>query len=306
MTLAAIRRRLLLIAQVADRAPLRALIADRLPAWEVVEADSVERARPELRLDPWDVLMLDASLARTSGALEWITEVQPRPVVMLADGDIGLLRAALDHGASHWLPRALALSHPALLAAVLCRAAKGGEVGRQLREAETALADCNRQIGRLVNRLWETVPSEPGANWFTQRYMLERLEEEVLRVKRHGGPLAVVLGELLPAGRLDVPAAQDLATVAAEQVKRRKRRTDVAGQYGPHGFMMLLPRTAEPGALACCERLRTLLEQPPWPVHGPLRACFGVAGLDNVEEATITKLLSRAEERLEAARGRRG
>ena len=78
------------------------------------------------------------------------------------------------------------------------------------------------------------------------------------------------------------------------------RRSDVAGQYGPHGFMMLLPRTSETGALGCCERLRALLEQPP-SLRGPLRAYFGVAALDGAEE-TITTLLSRAEERLEEAR----
>ena len=72
---------------------------------------------------------------------------------------------------------------------------------------------------RLVNRLWETVPSETGPSWFTQRHMLERLDEEVQRVKRHGGPLSVVLGEVLPPGD-DDPA--DLAALAAEQVGRGK------------------------------------------------------------------------------------
>ncbi len=302
MTLAAPRCRLLLVAQVGDREALRAQIADRLPAWEVVDADGVEQARFALRHDPCDLLVLDANLVRTAGALEWVAEVQPMPVAILADEDGDFLCAALAHGAAQWLPRALALRHSALLAAVLCRAAKSGEAERRLREAEAALADCRRQVGRLVNRLWETVPSALGANWFTQRHMLERLQEEVERAKRHGGPLTVILGEILPASNLDVKADKDLATLAAEQVTRCKRRSDVAGQYGPHGFMMLLPRTAEQAALGCCDRLRTLLEEPPWPLRGPLRACFGVSGLEIEEGTTITKLLSRAEERLEEAR----
>jgi diguanylate cyclase (GGDEF)-like protein len=153
-----------------------------------------------------------------------------------------------------------------------------------------------------VNRLWETVPKEMGANWFTQRHMLERLQEEVTRVKRHGGPLTVILGELLPKAREDADSAYDLATWAAEQVGRRKRRSDVAGQYGPHGFMMVLPRTSEPGAVVFCERLRSLLEQDASPLRGPLRAYFGVAAVDTEAGTTITKLLRQAEERLEEAK----
>jgi diguanylate cyclase (GGDEF)-like protein len=125
--------------------------------------------------------------------------------------------------------------------------------------------------------------------------MLQRLEEEVARARRHGGPLAVVLGEVQPGE--DVEAA-----LAAERVGRAKRRSDVAGRYGLHGFMVLLPRGTEAEALGCCRRLRALLERPaeggPAP---PLRSWFGVAEFSPAA-ATAQALLSRAEERLEKAR----
>ncbi len=121
-------------------------------------------------------------------------------------------------------------------------------------------------------------------------------------MKRHGGPLTVILGELLPEAREEEEMDDDLTTWTAEQVARWKCRSDVAGQYGPHGFMMVLPRTSAPGAFVFCERLRTLLEQDASPLRGPLRACFGVAAVDGEENTTITKLLRRAEERLEEAK----
>jgi GGDEF domain-containing protein len=126
--------------------------------------------------------------------------------------------------------------------------------------------------------------------------MLQRLDEEVARARRHGGPLTVVLGEV-HAG-----AAGREAALAAERVGRAKRRCDVAGQYGLHGFMLLLPRGSEAEALGCCRRLRALLEQPPpgGPAP-PAHACFGVAAFSPAA-ATAQGLLSRAEERLEEAR----
>src|SRR5207302_1890775 len=106
-----------------ERARLRAPFeAGRIPGWDVVEADSLERARFALPLDPCDVLLIDASLYRAAG-LAWLTREQRLPVLFLAHPDPALVLEALDNGAWHWLPRDLALGHPALLAAVLRRLA---------------------------------------------------------------------------------------------------------------------------------------------------------------------------------------
>ena len=44
---------------------------------------------------------------------------------------------------------------------------------------------------------------------------------------------------------------------------RSKRRCDVAGQYGPQGFMLLLPQTPPEGAVHFCRRLQGLLDDVP-------------------------------------------
>jgi GGDEF domain-containing protein len=287
--------RVLLVAGEADRRALGQLIGARLPAWDVVEAESIERARFALQLETCDVVVLDAGLARPAHAQFGIADLRPLPITLLVDGDADFLSAALEYGVTNWIPRRLALRHAGLLSVILRRAAMMGELRRNEHASNRALADCRRHVDRLVNRLWETVPSELGANWFTQRHMLERLQEEVQRVKRHGGPLTVVLGELgLAGGGNDDPAA-----LAARLVSRCKRRTDVAGQYGPHGFLLLLPGTPESGAVRLCQRLRMDLEQGRW------QAYFGLAALEDAAATTSAQLLSRAEERLEEARAGR-
>ena len=84
---------------------------------------------------------------------------------------------------------------------------------------------------------------------------------------------------------------------------RRKRRCDLAGQYGPSGFMLLFVETEQSGAVDCCQRLRRLLEQPPGPGSIPIRASFGVAAF-SPETATVKSLMSRAELQLEKAKAR--
>src|SRR5262249_41611671 len=145
---------------------------------------------------------------------------------------------------------------------------------RRFRLAAESLQDCRRHVSRLVELLWESLPVETRSRWFTQRYMMERLAEEVARTERHGVPFSLVLGEVRPRPAEGAEPAPDSVVVAwtSEHVMRSKRRCDVAGQYGPHGFMLLLTNTSERGATTFCRRLQTLLTK-----GVPLVAHFGVA-----------------------------
>jgi GGDEF domain-containing protein len=292
-------RRVLLVALDGDRPGLLGpFAAGQVPGWEALEAGSLEKARFFLRAAPCDAVLLDGGLYRSAGpdGLAWLAGPGREPVLLLAEADPELVLAALERGADAWLPRELGLAHPVLLGAALRRVARLGDQERKAGVTSQALHDCRRQVGRLAGLLWEARPAEGPTDWYSQRHMLQRLDEEVARARRHGGPLTVVLGEVQPGGE----GAE--AALAAERVGRAKRRCDVAGRYGVHGFMMLLPRGTEAEALGCCRRLRALLEQPseggPAP---PLHAWFGVAAF-SPSAATVQALLSRAEERLEKAR----
>ncbi len=305
------RRRVLLAAAESERRRLRELFAGRpLLDWEVVEADSCRQARFIRQLDPCDLLVVDGSLPRQAGELEWLAGGEPGPVLFLADATPEGALEALRQGADTWLPRTLALEHPALLAAALERLAAFADVRRETWAATQSLADCRRQCDRLVDLLWEAVPGEGPGRWLSQRHLLERFEEEVARSRRHGNPLAVVLGEVRHGGRAgsagDRGPHQEVRAVAswtARRVSEIKRRSDVVGQYGLHGFLLLLPQTTEAGAAGCCRRLAAHL-RPPADGTGPsppLHACFGVAAFAP-DASTTQGLLRRAEESLEEAR----
>ncbi|HWG43998.1 MAG TPA: diguanylate cyclase [Gemmataceae bacterium] len=297
------RRRVLLAAEGRERADFRELFqSETLRTWEIVEVDSLERARFMLHLDPCDALLLDCSLYRrgVEDDLSWLASQRRTPVLFLADGEPETLACALRQGAHYWLPREVARRHASVLAVMLRQAAEFGEVQRRGQETSDALEDARRQVSRLVNLLWEAVPGEGRARWFTQRHMLERLEEEVIRAQRYGGPLSVILGEVEDAlPRRMLATEGEAATWIVDQISRVKRRSDVAGQYGLQGFMMLLPQTDEAGATGCCRRLRKILEQPAEPAgsFGP-RITFGIACF-SPDTHSVKSLLSRAEEHLE-------
>lgn len=296
-------RRVLLAAEEHLRREYRVLFsAEVLSNWEVMEADSLERARFVLQMAPCDVLLLEGGLCRGEDRedLAWLTSQRRAPVLFLAGDDSETIAAMMRREAHYRLPGEVARRHPRVLAVMLEQAAQFGDLQRRGQETSEALEDARRQVGRLVNLLWQAVPGEGRARWFTQRHMLERLEEEVIRAQRYGGPFAVILGEVegLP-GRHPAGDAGPAATWTVEQISQVKRRSDVAGQYGLQGFMMLLPQTDERGASGCCRRLRDLLERPQTPgPFGPLRVHFGIACFCT-EVQSVKSMLSRAEERLE-------
>jgi diguanylate cyclase (GGDEF)-like protein len=296
---------LVLASDQQDRWALRALLeAPLFRGWEVREADSIERARFLMQMGPCDVLLLDSSLYRGSDpeGVSWLAAQQSAPMLILAEAEPGVIVSALQNGARQWLPRDVALRQPEILAATLSQVSRIGEMQRRAKATGEELVDCRRQINRLVSLLWDSVPGDGRRSWFPQRHMLERLDEEVARSKRHGDSLTVVLGEIQPeeSAYASVESSHQLASWTVEKVTEGKRRCDVAGQYGPSGFILLLPKTPSEGAAHCCRRIKVRLEQPSQTLPR-LHTSFGVVSLSR-EITTVKGLLRRAEEKLERAK----
>jgi diguanylate cyclase (GGDEF)-like protein len=130
--------------------------------------------------------------------------------------------------------------------------------------------------------------------------MLERLDEEVARSQRYGIPLSIVLGELCPetGERLRPEHANRFARWLAECIGKGKRRSDIAGQYGLNGFIVLLPQSSTEQARDACKRMRGMLADPPHDDLPRVHACLGLASAP-ADVSTVQGLLRRAEERLE-------
>lgn len=275
---------------------LQAFRSPALQSWDAFVAEDFAHAHFLVQMDACDVLVVDHSALGAEDDLGRLTGRPEVPILFLSANDPEVIFHALSLGARQWLPRDLVLAHPATLDAALHHAVLGRAGAWRARRAADQLRDSRAQVGRLANLLWDATPTEGRPPWFSQRYMLQRLHEEVCRSRRHGGSLALVLGEV--RAERDEPEDDPgrISRWVSEHVNRSKRRSDVAGQYGPDGFMLLLPHTAAAGAAHYCRRLRQLLEEAP----APLLGCFGIAGASG--EATPKGLLRHAEEQLDRVR----
>jgi GGDEF domain-containing protein len=285
-------RRVLWVA--ADEALRGVLEHTPQAGWEGRIANSFEKARFLQQLDPSDVIILGGSPGEeevSRAGLSYLGVRRTAPLLFVADVAPESVRHALIEGADAWLPRQTVLQCPSLLLAALDRLTI---LPGQARGSGARLP-AQRRTSRLVNLLWETLPGSDLAPWFSQRHTLDRLHEEIARCSRHGGVFSLILGELQTRGR---PASARRTAWAARLISASKRRSDIVGQYGPSGFLLVLPNTAREAAEQVRHRLDVLLQRPReatakrWP-----RFRSGLAGYQPGD--TALNLLCRAEKHLE-------
>lgn len=299
-------RRVLFV--TANRAEVQDLFSEPpLDSWEIVTADSSPAAALLLQTNPCDLLLADDSLYQKEGfdGLAWLSQKKPLPILFLADVPAEVIAEAYERCVSQWLPRRQSWECPQILAGALQRALRWSELQRRQQRTRDSLEQSQRQVDRLVSLLWRTAPMHVERRWYTYRHMLERLEEELFRAERYQSVLTVALGEIQIVHDHNEENQSRVMNWAADEVTQRKRRSDIAGQYGLQGFMLLLAHTPSKGGVICCRRIQKHLESTITEVagnsKGAIRACFGLATAGG-ENVTAPRLLRRAEEYLDAAK----
>ncbi len=300
-----VRRVLIAAGPGANQSLQQLFSAEPFKGWETLEADSFSRARFVLQHDPCDLLLVNDDLLEREGGqgLAWLAQQRETPILCLAGSAPEIFQKAYEQGASVCLPRHMVMAHPLLLITAMEQALKAGALRQNQRQTRSRLLETRQHVDRLVNMIWRTTQRQAEVHWFSQRYMMERLSEELARAERHQVPLTLALGEVQPVeNKPDDSGLMPDWTLSA--IANGKRRSDVAGQYGMDGFMLLMVHTPVKGGLLCCRRLQQAIEHPQEALPGPhadLHAYFGISGTA-AGKMSAASILRCAEQNLEAAR----
>jgi diguanylate cyclase (GGDEF)-like protein len=166
-------------------------------------------------------------------------------------------------------------------------------VPRQLdgEQIELAWAMANEAAMALSNaRLYEAARNQadrdPLTDFYNHRYLQERLAEELLRSRRTGAPLALLmldLDDFKPVNdTLGHQVGDDVLRWTAEQIRATLRATDVPARYGGDEFAVILPDTDVETARAAAERILAVFRDSPFRLRGgsqvPIGVSIGIAG----------------------------
>ena len=139
-----------------------------------------------------------------------------------------------------------------------------------------------------------------------RREVTARVEREMARSARYGGPLGLLLFDLDAFKTVNDRfgheagdrALRRTATLALEVL----RTTDVCGRWGGEEFLVALPGVGAEGAREAAERLRLALERECADGEPPLTASFGATAF--VRGDSVESLVRRADEALYEAKRR--
>jgi two-component system cell cycle response regulator len=169
--------------------------------------------------------------------------------------------------------------------------------------AAALVAYMRERIQRLVTRLVGGSRTDVLTGLPNRRAFEELFEAELARTLRHGRPLSVVVGDLDDFRGvnelLGEKTCDALLVNLAKEVRKWKRRSDLAARTGGEEFALLLPETDERGAFLVAERLRRAVHRVMAEHPCSLTMSLGVA--THPEHGDEAELLLRAAHQALAA-----
>ncbi len=168
------------------------------------------------------------------------------------------------------------------------------------------------QVARLYGDLEANATRDPVSGLFNQAFFHSRLQEEVNRARRYSLNVCLLLMDIdgfdLYALRNGRALADLVISDMGNILRKGTREVDVPAHLGEGRFALLLPETRRLGAVRLAERLRSVVEEYPFPSQDRerderLSVCVGIASFPANADNERT-LMERALDALRAAQAR--
>lgn len=203
---------------------------------------------------------------------------------------------------------AVAIEHYGLVSEMVDNMGRIVELKSQADERNLELNDLNVRLQEANQRLVELSITDGLTGLYNHRYIHQRLEEELLRAKRSGKPICVIMADLDHFKRLN----DQLGHLQGDEALRRfsgwlrdgVRKTDLVGRFGGEEFMVLLLDCDLKKGCKVAEKVRKIVESnskaEPFTELGGFTVSMGVAQWDGKQ--SITNLIEGADQALYEAK----
>ena len=282
-------------------------------AWRTLDTNSPQWPARVLRQKETVLLSGDDSPQGTSGLISVlvagldvrvgvITAVWPPESVPLRDPAIISFMETMGD------LLAVAIEHYGLVSEMVDNMGRIVELKTKADEQNLELKSLNTRLKEANQRLVELSITDGLTGLYNHRYIHQRLEEELLRSKRSGKPISVVMADLDHFKRLN----DQLGHLQGDEALRRfsgwlrdgVRKTDLVGRFGGEEFMVLLLDCDLNKGRKVAEKVRKSVEAnsqvTPFDALGGFTVSMGVAQWDG--QQSIAQLVEQADKALYKAK----
>lgn len=166
-----------------------------------------------------------------------------------------------------------------------------------------------REVQALQQQLREQSTHDALTGLYNRRYLEENLGRELIRAKRDGTCVSVVMGDIDHFKAVNDSyghlAGDEALRVFGELMKGNSRGSDINCRYGGEEFLLVLPGMTELTAFKRAERLRLMLAETPvkfGAIDITITASFGVSEFPQ-HGKNGDELIAAADKALYAAKG---
>jgi len=257
---------------------------------------------------PCDVMIADLGLDGID-AVDLLARKPADTQIIVVTDRLAVAHAllALQAGAYDYLVKPC--DEPALIAAMVERAAERCRLLRQNRTLLSALQTCSAQIDDVGCLLRELAIRDGLTGLYNHRYCHEILVIESARARRHHHGYSLLYVDIDHFRHYnDVyghPLGDQLLRELGELLKARLRKSDIAARYGGEEFVLLLPETDHVGAAIVAEDIRQQVANHPFhpgdPTDANITVSIGIAHFPHDADSGAA-VLHKAEQALAAAK----
>ena len=192
----------------------------------------------------------------------------------------------------------------ALFGAMIQSALLGGyiyDLRRKLRRKNVDLNQALATISDMANR-------DELTGSCNRRYLMQNLEQEMLRCGRGATPFSLCLIDIDHFKRTNDThghlAGDQVLKSMAHEIEGSIRQIDCFGRYGGEEFLLILPQTALTGAQRKADRIRQAVSRLRFPDIGPdFRVTISVGVAEHRSSESLNQLMKRADDALYRAKG---